>query len=276
MSRIETRLNALKEENRAAFISFIMAGDPTYDACLKVLRGLPDHGVDIIELGMPFTDPMADGPSIQHAGQRALAAGQTMAKTLEMVRDFRTKNDDTPIVLMGYYNPIYTYGVEAFLGAARESGVDGLIVVDLPPEEDSELCIPARELGLDFIRLATPTTDEERLPAVLQNTSGFVYYVSITGITGAATPEADVVGMAVTRIREKTELPVAVGFGVRTPEDAKAIAEKADGVVVGSAIVDEIASRLDKKNGPKVGLTKNTLALVRSLADAVHEARAGS
>jgi len=276
MSRIETRLNALKEENRAAFISFIMAGDPTYDACLKVLRGLPDNGVDIIELGMPFTDPMADGPSIQHAGQRALAAGQTMAKTLEMVRDFRTKNDDTPIVLMGYYNPIYTYGVEAFLGAARESGVDGLIVVDLPPEEDSELCIPARELGLDFIRLATPTTDEERLPAVLQNTSGFVYYVSITGITGAATPEADVVGMAVTRIREKTELPVAVGFGVRTPEDAKAIAEKADGVVVGSAIVDEIASRLDKKNGPKVGLTKNTLALVRSLADAVHEARAGS
>lgn len=273
MSRIETRLSALKAENKAAFVSFIMAGDPDYDASMKVLKGLPGAGVDIIELGMPFTDPMADGPSIQLAGQRALAAGQTLAKTLDMVREFRTGDTDTPIILMGYYNPIYSFGVDAFLSAAKEAGIDGLIVVDLPPEEDSELCIPAREAGLDFIRLATPTTDEARLPTVLQNTSGFVYYVSITGITGAATPQADAVGEAVSRIREKTDLPVAVGFGVKTPEDAKAIAEKADGVVVGSAIVNEIASRLTKEGKAKVGLTKNTLALVKSLADAVHGAR---
>lgn len=274
MSRIQKRFETLKSENRAAFVSFIMAGDPSYAASMKVLKGLPEAGVDIIELGMPFTDPMADGPAIQLAGQRAIKAGQTLQKTLDMVTDFRKGDDETPIVLMGYYNPIYSFGVEGFLKAAKEAGVDGLIVVDLPPEEDAELCTPAGEAGIDFIRLATPTTNEARLPKVLSNTSGFVYYVSINGITGAATPEAGAVDAAVARIREKTDLPIAVGFGVKTPEQASAIAKSADAVVVGSAIVNEIAGRLDRKGGAKVGLAKNTLALVKSLADAVHSARA--
>ena len=234
MSRIEQRFAKLKDENRAAFVSFVMAGDPTPDASGKLLKGLPGAGVDIIEIGMPFTDPMADGPAIQLAGQRALAAGQTLKGVLEMVATFRKGDDETPIVLMGYYNPIFNHGVEAFLKDAKDAGVDGLIVVDLPPEEDAELCIPAREAGLDFIRLATPTTDDERLPKVLQNTSGFIYYVSIAGITGAGS---------------------------------------ADGVVVGSAIIDMIAERLDRKGKPKVGLVKNVTAFVKSLADAVHSAR---
>jgi tryptophan synthase alpha chain len=238
-----------------------MAGDPDYDTCLEIVRGLPAAGVDLIELGMPFTDPMADGPSIQLAGQRALAAGQTMAKTLEMVRAFREGDAETPIVLMGYYNPIYSMGVDKFLAAAKAAGVDGLIAVDLPPEEDDELCIPANAAGLHFVRLATPTTDEKRLPKVLQNSSGFVYYVSITGITGAAAAQAADVGPEVARIKAATDLPVCVGFGVKTPENAAAIARVADGVVVGSAIVDRIG---------KGASAAEVLGFVRSLADGAH------
>jgi tryptophan synthase alpha chain len=238
-----------------------MAGAPDYDTCRESGRGLPAAGVDMIELGMPFTDPMADGPAIQLAGQRALAAGQTMAKTLEMVRAFREGDAETPIVLMGYYNPIYSMGVDKFLAAAKAAGVDGLIAVDLPPEEDDELCIPANAAGLHFVRLATPTTDEKRLPKVLQNTSGFVYYVSITGITGAAAAQAADVGPEVARIKAATDLPVCVGFGVKTPENAAAIARVADGVVVGSAIVDRIG---------KGASATEVLGFVRSLAEGAH------
>ena len=273
MSRIERRFAKLKDENRAAFVSFIMAGDPTPTTSGKVLKALPGAGVDIIEIGMPFTDPMADGPAIQLAGQRAIAAGQTLKGTLKLVSDFRKDDDETPIVLMGYYNPIYNYGVDAFLTAAKEAGVDGLIVVDLPPEEDAELCLPAREAGLDFIRLATPTTDEKRLEKVLTNTSGFVYYVSITGITGAGSADTDAVESAIGRIKAKTDLPVVVGFGVKTPEQGAALAKVADGVVVGSAIIDTIAGKLDRKGGPKVGLTTAVTSFAKSLADAVHGAR---
>ncbi len=273
MSRIQQRFEKLKDENRAAFVSFVMGGDPNPTASLKLLKSLPAAGVDVIEIGMPFTDPMADGPSIQVAGQRALASGQTMAKTLKLVTDFRKDDAETPVVLMGYYNPIFSYGVDAFLKAANDAGVDGLIVVDLPPEEDAELCIPAREAGLDFIRLATPTTDEKRLEKVLTNTSGFVYYVSVNGITGVKSADADAVDSAVARIKAKTDLPVVVGFGVKTPEQAAEIAKQADGVVVGSAIVDIIAGKLDKKGGAKVGLVKNVSTFAKSLADAVHTAR---
>jgi len=261
MSRIDVRFARLKSEGRRAFISFVMAGDPNYETSLEILRGLPDAGVDLIELGMPFTDPMADGPSIQRAGQRALEAGQTMARTLEMVRAFREEDALTPVILMGYYNPIYSMGVDAFLRAAKEAGVDGLIVVDLPPEEDDELCLPANKAGLNFIRLATPTTDDRRLPKVLQNTSGFVYYVSITGITGAAAARSGEVGPEVARIKAQTSLPVCVGFGVRTPENAADIASVADGVVVGSAIVD----RIGKGDSPA-----EFLEFVRSLAGGAH------
>jgi tryptophan synthase alpha chain len=264
MSRIDDRFAALRAENRAAFIAFVMAGDPDRARSLEIVRGLPGAGVDLIELGMPFTDPMADGPSIQTAGQRALAAGQTLADTLEMVRAFRVGDNRTPIILMGYYNPIYSMGVERFLQAAGEAGVDGLIIVDLPPEEDEELCLPAARAGLHFIRLATPTTDDRRLPAVLRNTSGFVYYVSITGITGAAAAVADEVAPEVARIKRATDLPVCVGFGVRTPENAAAIARAADGVVVGSAIVDRIGAG---KSPDAV------LDFVRSLAEGAHNAR---
>jgi tryptophan synthase alpha chain len=261
MSRIAERLGHLKSEGRAAFVAYVMAGDPDAETSEAILAGLPEAGVDIVELGMPFTDPMADGPAIQQAGQRALAAGQTTRRTLEMVRRFRERDGETPLILMGYYNPVYSMGVAAFLDAACEAGVDGLIVVDLPPEEDEELCLPAREKGLDFIRLATPTTDDRRLPAVIRNTSGFVYYVSITGITGAASAEAGAVAPEVARIREASGLPVCVGFGVKTPEAAAEIAKVAEGVVVGSAIVE----RIGRGESPE-----EVLGFVRALAGAVH------
>jgi tryptophan synthase alpha chain len=263
MSRIAATFDRLRAEQRRAFVSYIMAGDPDHDTSLALLKGLPGAGVDIVELGVPFTDPMADGPTIQAAGQRALAGGQTLRRTLEMVRSFREADDATPLVLMGYYNPIYSMGVARFLAEAKAAGVDGLIVVDLPPEEDAELCLPALEAGIDFIRLATPTTDDRRLPKVLQNTSGFVYYVSITGITGAAEAQAAEVGPEVARIKAATDLPVLVGFGIRTPETAKAIAGVADGCVVGSAIVAEIAA------GKPVG---EVLETVRRLAEGAHAA----
>jgi tryptophan synthase alpha chain len=263
MTRIEKRFRDLGARGAKAFIAFVMAGDPDQETSLAVIRGLPAAGVDVIELGMPFTDPMADGPAIQRAGQRALAAGQTMDRTLAMVRTFREEDAETPIVLMGYYNPIYARGVPRFLGEAKAAGVDGLIVVDLPPEEDEELCLPAQAAGLDFIRLATPTTDDRRLPRVLTNTSGFVYYVSITGITGAAAASAADVAPEVARIKAKTPLPVCVGFGIRTPESAGEIARVADGAVVGSAIVE----RLGEGDAPDA-----VLAFVRSLAEAAHAA----
>ena len=261
MTRIDQTFAKLNSEGRKAFVAYIMGGDPDPATALSIMQGLPGAGVDIIELGVPFTDPMADGPTIQLAGQRALAAGQTLERTLEMVRRFRAGDDTTPIVLMGYYNPIFNRGVETFLTDAKAAGIDGLIIVDLPPEEDSELCLPAQAAGLNFIRLATPTTDEKRLPKVLQNTSGFVYYVSITGITGAAMAQAGEVGPEVARIKAATDLPVIVGFGISTPETAQAIASVADGCVVGSAIVKEIGA------GRPLG---EILDYVRSLADGAH------
>lgn len=263
MTRIATRFAALAAEGRKAFVSFVMAGDPDPETSLAIIRGLPAAGVDVIELGMPFTDPMADGPAIQRAGQRALEGGHTMARTLDMVRAFREGDDETPVVLMGYYNPIYSRGVPRFLAEAKEAGVDGLIVVDLPPEEDDELCLPALAAGIDFIRLATPTTDDRRLPRVLTNTSGFVYYVSITGITGSAQASPAAVAPEVARIKQATPLPVCVGFGIRSPEGAAGIAAIADGAVVGSAIVERIAA----------GDTPDAvLDYVRSLAEATHRA----
>ena len=263
MTRIDDKFAELKAEGRKAFVSYIMAGDPDVPTSLEVLKGLPAAGVDIIELGLPFTDPMADGPTIQLAGQRALEKGMTLQATLDMVRAFRETDDTTPIVLMGYYNPIYSRGVEAFLEDAKDAGIDGLIVVDLPPEEDDELCLPAQKAGLNFIRLATPTTDEKRLPRVLQNTSGFVYYVSITGITGAAEAQATDVGPEVARIKAQTDLPVIVGFGINTPERANTIAQVADGAVVGSAIVSQIGA------GKPVS---EVLDFVASLAEGAHTA----
>jgi tryptophan synthase alpha chain len=261
-TRIDRRFAALKQEGRAALVTFTMAGDPDEGASLAILQALPRAGADVIELGMPFTDPMADGPAIQAAGLRALKAGQNMVKTLRIVREFRQGDDATPIVLMGYFNPIYVYGVDRFLADAKTSGVDGLIVVDLPPEEDEELCLPALKAGVNFIRLATPTTDDRRLSAVLANTSGFVYYVSIAGITGSAAPDTTKVNEAVARIKRQTALPVCVGFGVRSAEQARAIAQKADGVVVGSALVDAVRTSLD-------GAGKATAASVTSVADLV-------
>jgi tryptophan synthase alpha chain len=242
MTRIDDTFARLKAEGKKAFVAYVMAGDPDYETSLEIVKALPEAGVDIIELGMPFTDPMADGETIQLAGQRALEGGQTLDKTLQIARELRKTDDTTPIVMMGYYNPIYSRGVDRFLVQAQEAGIDGLIIVDLPPEEDEELCIPAQAAGLNFIRLATPTTDDKRLPKVLQNTSGFVYYVSITGITGAAEAQAADVGPEVARIKAQTELPVIVGFGIKTPEAAQAIAGVADGCVVGSAIVAQIAA----------------------------------
>jgi tryptophan synthase alpha chain len=273
--RIDRRFAALNKQGRAALVTFTMAGDPDYATSLAILKALPKAGADVIELGMPFTDPMADGPAIQAAGLRALKAGQNMKKTLAAVRDFRDGDDATPVVLMGYYNPIYIYGVERFLADAKAVGIDGLIVVDLPPEEDSELCLPAMKTGLNFIRLATPTTDEKRLPTVLTNTSGFVYYVSITGITGAAAPDAGKVAAAVARIKRHTKLPVCVGFGVRTAAHARAIAEGADGVVVGSALVEAVRQSLGPDSKPTSKTVTAVTDLARTLAEGVHSARVG-
>jgi tryptophan synthase alpha chain len=275
IGRIDRRFAALRKQGRAALVTFTMAGDPDYATSLAILKALPKAGADVIELGMPFTDPMADGPAIQAAGLRALHAGQNMKKTLAAVRDFRAGDDATPIVLMGYYNPIYIYGVERFLADAKAAGVDGLIVVDLPPEEDSELCLPATKAGLNFIRLATPTTDEKRLPTVLTNTSGFVYYVSITGITGAAAPDTGKVAAAVARIKRHTKLPVCVGFGVRTAAHARAIAEGADGVVVGSALVEAVRQSLGPDSKPSAATVAAVIDLARALAEGVHSARVG-
>ena len=263
MSRIESKFATLRTEGRKAFVAYIMAGDPDLATSLDLMKGLPAAGVDVIELGMPFTDPMADGPTIQLAGQRALEAGQTLQKTLDMVAAFRKGDDTTPVVMMGYYNPIYSRGVDRFLKDAKAAGIDGLIVVDLPPEEDSELCIPAQKAGINFIRLATPTTDDRRLPKVLQNTSGFVYYVSITGITGAAAAQSGDVGPEVARIKAATDLPVIVGFGIRSPGTARAIASVADGAVVGSAIVKMVE---EKKPVAEI------LGFVKGLADGAHSA----
>jgi tryptophan synthase alpha chain len=271
--RIDRRFAELKKEGRAALVTFTMAGDPDNATSVAILKALPKAGADVIELGMPFTDPMADGPAIQAAGLRALKAGQNMKKTLAAVRDFRAGDDTTPLVLMGYYNPIYIYGVEQFLADAKAAGVDGLIVVDLPPEEDSELCLPAMKAGLNFIRLATPTTDDKRLPTVLTNTSGFVYYVSITGITGAAAPDAHKVAAAVARIKRHTTLPVCVGFGVRTAAHARAIAAGADGVVVGSALVDAVRQSLGPDSKPGSASVRAVTDLARSLAEGVRSAR---
>jgi tryptophan synthase alpha chain len=268
MSRIAARFNDLAAKNRAALVTFVTAGDPDPETSFRILKGLPEAGADVIELGMPFTDPMADGPAIQAASRRALAAGVTMETTLDLVRRFREHDDATPIVLMGYYNPIYHRTVERFLKEATAAGVDGLIVVDLPPEEDDELCVPARAAGLDFIRLATPTTDEKRLPAVLANTAGFLYYVAIAGITGTRSAAADDVDRAVARLKGATTLPVAVGFGVKTAEQAAEIARVADGVVVGSAIVETIA---DAAPGTAAAAAH---AFVATLADGVRKARA--
>jgi tryptophan synthase alpha chain len=265
-TRIDRRFADLKAQGRAAFVTFITAGDPDYETSRDILFGLADAGADVIELGMPFSDPMADGPAIQAASIRALSGGQNMVKTLQMVAEFRANDDETPVVLMGYYNPIYIYGVERFVEDAELAGVDGLIVVDVPPEADDELCLPAMAKGLNFIRLATPTTDAKRLPRVLENTSGFLYYVSITGITGSATPDPTAVHDQVAAIRKSTDLPVAVGFGVKTPEQAKAIAAGADGVVVGSALVNAITQTIDQ-DGRATGKTvPAVLDMVKSLS----------
>ncbi len=269
-TRIETRFADLKAEGRPALVTFIMAGDPDGATTLEVLKGLPGAGADLIELGMPFSDPMADGPAIQRAGLRALNAGETLGRTLETVRSFREIDDRTPIILMGYFNPVYIYGVDRFVADAKAAGVDGLIVVDLPPEMDDELCLPAVEGGLNFVRLATPTTDEKRLPAVLKNTSGFVYYVSINGITGSAAPDASAVSAAVQRIKGQTSLPVCVGFGVRTAEQAAAIGRHADGVVVGSALV---AAMEEARERGTPAMVEAVASLVRDIAGGLGQAR---
>ena len=263
MTRIDAKFAQLAAANKKAFVAYVMAGDPDYATSLEIVKGLPGAGVDVIELGLPFTDPMADGSTIQLAGQRALEGGMTLDRTIDIARELRKTDDTTPIVLMGYYNPIYSRGVGLFLTQAKDAGIDGLIIVDLPPEEDDELCIPAQAAGLNFIRLATPTTDAKRLPKVLQNTSGFVYYVSVTGTTGAAAAEAGDVAPEVARIKASTDLPVIVGFGVRTPDTARDIAAVADGTVVGSAIVEKIGA------GEPVA---DILAFVKTLADGAHSA----
>ncbi|MDQ2082101.1 tryptophan synthase subunit alpha [Xanthobacteraceae bacterium Astr-EGSB] len=272
-TRIDTRFAELAHKGRAALVTFLMAGDPDPATSLDIVKAMPAAGADVIELGMPFTDPMADGPAIQAAGLRALGAGMTLKKTLDLVRAFRAGDDTTPIVLMGYFNPIYVYGVDRFLVDAKAAGVDGLIVVDLPPEEDAELCLPALAAGVDFVRLATPTTDDKRLPAVLKNTAGFVYYVSITGITGTATPDFGRVAAAVARIKRHTRLPVAVGFGVRTAEHAAAVAQGADGVVVGSALIDVLKATLGADGQASAGTVPAVARLVGELAAGVRSAR---
>ena len=275
-TRIDRCFEKLKAEGRPALVTYFMGGDPDYETSLAIMKALPAAGSDIIELGMPFSDPMADGPAIQAAGLRALKAGQTLARTLRMARAFRAGDSETPIVMMGYYNPIYIYGVDRFLADAVDAGIDGLIVVDLPPEMDEELCIPAIKAGVNFIRLATPTTDDKRLPKVLQNTSGFVYYVSMTGITGAALPDTSEVASAVARIKAHTNLPVCVGFGVKTPEQAKAIATSADGVVVGTAIVNAVANWAGLGDEKVAGPAEAVAALVGGLSLGVRAARLAS
>ena len=272
-NRFDTLFARLADEGRPALVTYFMGGDPDYETSLDIMRALPDAGADIIELGMPFSDPMADGPAIQMAGQRALKGGQTLAKTIAMAKAFRQHNADTPIVLMGYYNPIYIYGVERFLADAKAAGIDGLIIVDLPPEMDAELCLPALEAGISFIRLATPTTDDKRLPAVLANTSGFVYYVSMTGITGQAIANTSAVGEAITRIKAHTPLPVCVGFGVKTAEQAHIIGRDADGVVVGTAIVQAIVNSLDADGQATADTVAAVATLVRGLAAGVRSSR---
>lgn len=268
MSRLQSRFAELKEQNRAALVTFVTAGDPDYASSLEILKGLPAAGADVIELGMPFTDPMADGPAIQLANIRALAAKQNLPKTLQMVREFRATDSSTPLVLMGYYNPIFAYGVERFIADAKEAGVDGLIIVDLPPEHNDELCEPAQAAGLDFIRLTTPTTDDQRLPTVLNGSSGFVYYVSVAGVTGAGAATMEHVEQAVARLRRHTDLPLCIGFGIRTPEHAADVARRADGVVVGSALVDQIA----KAESPAQAID-GVLSLCAQLAEGVRGAR---
>ena len=272
-TRIVARFAELKKEGRSAFITFLMAGDPDPATSLEIVKALPNAGSDIIEIGMPFTDPMADGPAIQASGLRALKAGMTLRRTLDMVRAFRKGDDATPLVLMGYYNPIYIYGVDQFLTDAKSAGVDGLIIVDLPPEEDTELCLPAMKAGLNFIRLATPTTDDRRLPVVLANTSGFVYYVSITGITGSASADAAAVGEAVGRIKRHTRLPVCVGFGIRTPQAARSIAQNADGAVVGTALVEALRASLDAEGRATAKTVGAVADLAASLAQGVRGAK---
>ena len=268
MSRLQSRFAELKQQNRAALVTFVTAGDPDYASSLEILKGLPAAGADVIELGMPFTDPMADGPAIQLANIRALATKQNLPKTLQMVREFRATDSRTPLVLMGYYNPIFAYGVERFIADAKEAGVDGLIIVDLPPEHNDELCEPAQAAGLDFIRLTTPTTDDQRLPTVLNGSSGFVYYVSVAGVTGAGAATMDHVEQAVARLRRHTDLPLCIGFGIRTPEHAADVARRADGVVVGSALVDQIA----KAESPAQAID-GVLSLCAQLAEGVRGAR---
>lgn len=272
-TRMDKRFADLKAEGRPALVTYFMGGDPDYETSLAIMKALPRAGADIIELGMPFSDPMADGPAIQMAGQRALKAGQTLARTLDLARAFREGDQTTPIVLMGYYNPVYAYGVDRFLADAKQAGIDGLIIVDLPPEMDDELCIPALKADVNFIRLATPTTDDKRLPAVLKNTSGFVYYVSMTGITGSALPDPSRIGAAVARIKGHTDLPVCVGFGVKTAEHARLIGAAADGVVVGTAIVNQIANTLDAQGRATADTVESVATMVRGLAGGVREAR---
>ncbi|MFE0016218.1 tryptophan synthase subunit alpha [Mesorhizobium sp. NPDC059054] len=272
-TRIDRRMAKLKAEGRPALVTYFMGGDPDYDTSLSIMKALPKAGSDIIELGMPFSDPMADGPAIQAAGLRALKGGQTLKKTLAIAAEFRKGDDETPIVLMGYYNPIYVYGVDNFLAEAKASGIDGLIIVDLPPEMDAELCIPALKAGINFIRLATPTTDDKRLPKVLENTSGFVYYVSMTGITGSALADTTKVATAVQRIKEHTDLPVCVGFGVKTAEQARTIGASADGVVIGTAIVNAIANVLGPKGEKTADPAEAVATLVSGLAQGVRSAR---
>lgn len=273
-TRIDARFSKCAAEGRAALVTFVMCGDPDIATSLAILKALPGAGADVLEIGMPFTDPMADGPTIQAAGLRALQAGASLKKTIQVVADFRAGDPDTPIVLMGYYNPIYIYGVERFLADAKKAGVDGLIVVDLPPEEDVELCLPALKARLNFVRLATPTTDGKRLPKVLTNTSGFVYYVSIAGITGSATPDYSQVAAAVARIKSHTNLPVAVGFGVKNAESAAEIAAHADGVVVGSALIDALKNSLDSDNRATAKTVEAVTSLVADIAKGVRRARA--
>jgi tryptophan synthase alpha chain len=268
-TRIDAKFAALKKEKRAALVTFITAGDPDFETSLKIIEGLPKAGADIIEFGMPFTDPMADGPAIQAAGLRALKAGATLKKTLKLLAAFRKKDNTTPVVLMGYYNPIYVYGTEKFLEDAKKAGADGLIIVDLPPEEDDELCLPAIRHGLNFIRLSTPTTDDARAPAVFKNTSGFVYYVSVLGITGTKAPDLRSVKANVRRLKKHTDLPICVGFGVKTPEQARAIAKDADGVVVGSALVSAVANALTKSGKATAATPKAVHRLVSEIAQGV-------